>query len=95
MTSLNYIKQNRLKDTLWKREHPAQMALPPIATSMPPWYYYQRGRFLRRAFSDTCLPLGVVVENVIPIFIGIGTSSIIIKYDVLVMKKFASMLTLK
>ena len=34
--SLNYIKQNRLKDTLWKRERPAQMALPPIVTSIPP-----------------------------------------------------------
>ena len=76
--SLNYIKQNRLKDTLWKREHPAQMALPPIATSMPPWYYYQRGRFLRRAFFDMW---GVVVEIVIPILIGIGTSSNYIYLD--------------
>ena len=43
-----------------------------------PWYYYQRRRFLRWAFFDTCLPLGVVAEIVIPIFIGIGTSSIVI-----------------
>ena len=43
------------------------------------WYYYERGRFLRRAFFDTTLPIGVVVGNVkgieIAIFIGIGTSS--------------------
>ena len=36
----------------------------------------ERGRFLRRAFPDMCLPLGIVVDNVkghdIPIFIGIG-----------------------
>ena len=30
------MKQNRLKDTLWKRERPAQMAFPNIATLMPP-----------------------------------------------------------
>ena len=30
------MKQNRLKDTLWKRERPAQMAFPKIATLMPP-----------------------------------------------------------
>ena len=35
-----------------------------------PYYYYQRGRFLRRAFFDRCLPLGIVVENIIPIFIS-------------------------
>ena len=29
-----------------------------------PYYCYQKGRFLRRAFFDTTLPLGVVVENV-------------------------------
>ena len=46
-----------------------------------PWYYYQRGRFLRRAFFDTCLPLRVVVENVIPIFIGIGMSSVNINFE--------------
>ena len=29
-----HIKQLGLKDTLWKREWPAQMAFPPIVTSM-------------------------------------------------------------
>ena len=29
-----------------------------------PYYYYLRGRFLRQAFLNTCLPLGVGVEIV-------------------------------
>ena len=58
---LKYIKQNRLKDTLWKREQPAQMALPPIVTSMPPGTAIKGEGFYAELF---CLPLGVVAENV-------------------------------
>ena len=29
-----------------------------------PYEYLERGRFLRRAFFDLCLPLGIGVENV-------------------------------
>ena len=29
-----------------------------------PYYYYKRGRFLRQAFFNMCLPLGAGLENV-------------------------------
>ena len=55
--SLNYIKQNRLKDTLWKRERPAQMALPPIVTSMPPGTTIKGEGFYVELFLIRAFPL--------------------------------------
>ena len=55
--SLNYIKQNRLKDTLWKRERPAQMALLPIVTSMPPGTTPKWEGFYVEIFLISAFPL--------------------------------------
>ena len=55
------------------------MAFPTIASSCPPINTTKGEGFYVELFFDTCLPLGVVAEIVIPIFIGIGTSSTTIK----------------
>ena len=45
-----------------KREQLAQRASPAIGTLIY-YYYYQTARFLRRAFLDMSLPLGVEAQN--------------------------------
>ena len=55
--SLNYIKQNRLKDTLWKREGPSKMALANIASLMLPGTTMKGEGFYVKPFLIRPFPL--------------------------------------
>ena len=50
IVSLNYIKQLGLKDTLWKREWPAQMALTTIVSLVPPSLVLKKGKVFTFSF---------------------------------------------
>ena len=69
--SLNYIKQLGLKDTLCKRERPARLDFPTNISLVPPMSTWKGEGFY--------VELSLICPLNIPIFIGIGTSSTILK----------------